>query len=303
MENAQLIPTIYDVNDYSSKEFDKFLRYGFAYVKLPDVAAEDALWDLHNEAIRFFKKPSEDKNHPDVRFDPQTIVGYIDRRNESPNNRLLLEQVFFRPDKPLSIFSTCESSISLIRHIFWDIIGKPIQMAVFNRILRDVGFPCDKISALFNETIDDIFATLALLYYPATTTPENYDSGLNEHADQGFITVLWINQESLQIWIEQHKRWYDLSPKEGFVVVNIGNALSLILGERCTSAFHRVVVPKMERLSIGTFYDPSRKFQIRNIIENKLLFGGSTAEYLKDHFSKTSSYTFEKIIDKQAASF
>ena len=211
---------------------------------------------------------------------------------------MLLEQVFFRPEEPIRVFSKCEPDIAIIRSTFWDIIGQPLLMKVFNRILVGVDFTAEKIQTLFDEAIYDIFATLALIYYPATDAPEKYDAGLNEHTDQGLITVLWVNQESLQIWIEETKEWHDLLPKQGYVIVNIGNALKLMLGERCTSAFHRVIVPKSERLSIGAFYDPSRSYKMRDLVQNKLLFGGSTAEYLKDHFSKTSSYTFESIIDK-----
>lgn len=296
MELSSLIPTIDSIHDIDSTEFNKFLRHGFAYVKLPDPYIENALWQMNTEALRFFHKPSEEKQRPGVAFNPETIVGYIDRRNENPSSPLLLEQVFFRPEKPIKIFSKCKSDLDLISDTFWNDIGKPLLMIVFNRILVEAGFSIEKIKDLFEEAIEDIFATMALLYYPTTTSPEKYSSGLNEHTDQGLITVLWINQESLQIWIEQTKEWYDLLPKKGYVIVNIGNALKLMLGERCTSAFHRVLVPKHERLSIGTFYDPSRQYRMRDIIQDKLLFGGSTAEYLKDHFSKTSSYTFESII-------
>lgn len=294
-----LIPTINSISNIDKKEFDKFLRHGFAYVKLPDSNVEEALWGLNEEALNFFRKPLEEKNQPGVVFDPQTIVGYIDRRNESPDNRLLLEQVFFRPDDPIHIFSQCKSNISEIRKTFWDHVGKPLLLRVFNHILLESGFTEKKIFGLFDESIEDIFATLALLYYPDTNFPEKYDAGLNEHTDQGLITVLWVTQESLQVWIEGTKEWHDLMPKKGYVIVNIGNALKLILGERCTSAFHRVIIPNKERLSIGIFYDPSRNYKMRDIVSDKLLFGGSTAEYLKDHFSKTSSYTFEKIINNK----
>ena len=294
---SPLIPTISSINNMDYKEFDKFIRYGFAYVKIQGHGVEEALEKLSDEALRFFRGPSEKKYQPGVVFDPRTIVGYIDRRGESPDNRLLLEQVFFRPEQPLSIFSECEKDIAIIRNAFWDAIGEPILLNIFYTILKKANFRTKKIHNLFNEAIKDIFSTLALLYYPATNCPEKYDAGLNAHTDQGLITVLWINQESLQVWIEEAKEWHDLEPKKGFVIVNIGNALKIILGELCTSAFHRVIIPKRERLSIGAFYDPARSYKMRDVIQNKLLFGGSTAEYLKDHFSKTSSYTFESIID------
>lgn len=301
------IPILDNVNNISHYDLENFIRVGFAYVKLPDNQTEDLLLNLKTDALNFFRSPDCTKSKPELRLNPKTIEGYIDRRVESESNKILLEQVFFRPNKVIDSFKHSEEMVFGIQNCFWDKITLPLLKQVFNHVLQPIGFLDTKINTLYNEVINAIFATVALLYYPATKSPEKFSYGLNEHTDQGFITVLWINQESLQVWIDQSEDnsiqdkfigyWQDLPPKPGYVIVNIGNALKSILGEKCNSAFHRVVVPKQERISIGLFYDPAREFRMRDFVNNQLLFGGSTAEYLKDHFSKSSSYTFESIID------
>lgn len=307
MHFSRNIVVIDSIEDISKETINQFIREGFAYVKLPKPQVETVLWKLHAEAINFFNLPAEKKEQDGIKLDLENIQGYVDRSKEKEKFPILHEQIFFRPHKPLGPFKNYQLEINEIQYSFWDEIAKPLLKLVFNTILEPHILSVEKILRSYDDVINNVFASLSLLYYPYTPHPELYECGLNEHTDQGFLTVLWINQESLQVWLDDDDgnseidgkkgTWCNLYPKEGYVVVNIGNALNAILSNRCNSAVHRVLVPKKERLSIATFYDPSSTYIMRDLISDKLLFGGSSAEYLKNHFSKTYSPTFAKIID------
>lgn len=301
MATLRSILTINSIDRLNNDSLDQFIKDGFAYVRLSRSSIEKALWKLHKEAISFFDQPIQQKEKDGIKLDPKTLQGYIDRRKEKNKNPILHEQIFFRPQNPLGPFIEYQSEINEVHNAFWNEIGQPLLKSVFNRILMKMEFTPEKINSLFSEAIDDIFSSISLLHYPYTQQPELYECGLNEHTDQGLITILWINQESLQVWLETDAdgEWHDINPKEGYVIVNIGNALQAILGGCCKSALHRVLTPKAQRLSIAIFYDPSANYKMRNIIENKLLFGGSCTEFMKDHFSKSYSPTFEKILDEK----
>ncbi len=309
MDIARSILVVDSIDSISNEGLDQFIRDGFAYVKLPQLAVEDVLKELHKEAVLFFNQPMAEKEKNGIKFDPEAIQGYVDRRKEKDKNPILHEQIFFRPNQPIGPFKALQSELDIIQKTFWLEIGKPLIKLILHRILSAFEFHSEKINELFCEVTDDVFSSLSLLYYPFTKQPELFECGLNEHTDQSFITVLWITQESLQVWLEDEDAqstssqkvgaWHDLYPKEGHVIVNIGNALKVILGGRCNSALHRVLIPKQERLSIGAFYDPIATYKMRDIVENKLVFGGSAVEYLKDHFSKTYSPTFEKTLENK----
>lgn len=310
MDIARSILVVDSIDSMSTEGIEQFIRDGFAYVKLPQPELKDVLKKLHKEAVLFFNQPMAEKEKNGIKFDPETIQGYVDRRKEKDENPILHEQIFFRPNQPLGPFKALNTEIDSVQKTFWLDIGKPLIELVLHRVLSTAQFDSIKINELFREATDDVFSSLSLLYYPFTKQPELFECGLNEHTDQSFITVLWVTQESLQVWLEDDEAssapsrkagvWHDLYPKEGYVIVNIGNALKVILGDRCNSALHRVLIPKQERLSIAAFYDPISTYIMRDIVENKLVFGGSAVAYLKDHFSKTYSPTFEKTLENKS---
>lgn len=309
MNNSDKIPTIDSISSMSNETLERFMRDGFAYVRIPNQHAEEKLNKLDKEAVMFFQLPTEKKE--EKKLDPITLQGYVDRRKED-NKSACLEQITFPTGSAVGSFERFQDDIDVISNTYRHEIVIPLIKAIFYRVLEPRGFDSKKIDALLSEATDEIFTPMSFLSYPYTKNSEK-DFALPEHVDEDMITVLWVAQEGLQAWLEHESlapglnekimvgNWYDINPKAGYVIVNIGKALSLMLGKQCNAIKHRVLLPKKDRLSIGVFFNPPITYKMRDLLEDKLLFNGSYADYLKDHFSETYNDTFYDVIEKKAA--
>ena len=111
MDIARSILVVDSIDSISNEGLDQFIRDGFAYVKLPQLAVEDVLKELHKEAVLFFNQPMAEKEKNGIKFDPEAIQGYVDRRKEKDKNPILHEQIFFRPNAhPVSLLTHCQYS-------------------------------------------------------------------------------------------------------------------------------------------------------------------------------------------------
>lgn len=297
MPNSEIIPTINSIANISSDSLDKFMRDGFAYVKIPSASLEDKLLNIKEAALKFFNQPREIKEKN--KLNPMTLQGYIDKRNSEKKNQLV-EQMTFPPTKPIGLFTEYKTELNEIHETYYFKIVKPLLSAIFHKALQPHGFTTRKIENLFAEITDEIFFLISLLFYPYT--PPTTDSRSLEHAvvqhehvDEGLFTILWVGQEGLQVWLDlsvdnlktpesTSGAWYDVDPKPGYIIVNIGKALSLMLHQQCNAIRHRVIMPERDRLSFGFFYNPPSTYELRDIIENKLLFS-SYSNYIRDYFS------------------
>lgn len=300
MNGVETIPTIDNVFNISSDALDRFTHDGFAYVKITNQKLNDKLNKLAKEAREFFKLPQAQKE--EKKLDPVTLRGYVDRRNEK-NKNAFMEQVTFPTNDPVGAFKIFKEDIDVISDAYRNEIVIPLLKAIFYRILKQEGFTSEKIDSLLHEATDDLFSPMSLLSYPYMRDPET-DYALPEHVDEDFLTVLWVAQEGLQVWLDRKSNntagsWFNIDPKDGYIVVNTGRALTLILGEKCNAIKHRVLLPKQDRLSIGVFYNPPITYKMRDLVSDRLLFNGSYPEYLKDHFSQTYNDTFYDIIEQQ----
>ena len=300
MTKSDKILTINSIGNISSDMLNKFMKDGFAYVKIPDASLEESFLKLQEVALRFFDQPKEIKERN--KLNPETFQGYSDKRKDG-RKKELVEQITFCPSKPVGLFTECSIELNIIHEIYYSKIIKPLFKIIFNDVLGGQNFSDESINSLIAEATDEIFSIMSVLFYPYSKEPADKDFGLfghivqPEHVDEGLFTILWVAQEGLQVWLENDSdsdkiqtqesgKWYDIGPKPGHVIINIGKALSLILGGKCSAARHRVILPKEDRLSIGVFYNPPITYKLRDIIVDKELFGGSYEKYIEDYFSK-----------------
>lgn len=256
MNNVANIPTIESISNMTSETLDRFMLDGFAYVKIPNVFAEEKLDKLVKDAKEFFKLPKHIKETK--KLDPITLQGYVDRRNEE-NKSAALEQITFPTNSPIGRFEDHKDAIDVITHTYRYEIVMPLMRAIFHRVLEPLGFDVAKIDQLLAEATDEIFTPMSLLNYPYSQDLGNKEYALPEHVDEDMITVLWVAQDGLQVWLENLSskvagdktsgEWYNIIPKPGYVIVNIGKALSWMLGKKCNAVKHRVALPKTDRLS------------------------------------------------------
>lgn len=85
-------------------------------------------------------------------------------------------------------------------------------------------------------------------------------TGMGEHTDYGFVTVLWADRVAgLQV-LGRDGAWHDVMPEEGALLINLGDLTARLTNERWLSTLHRVKPPVIDgtiqrRRSAAWFHD------------------------------------------------
>lgn len=93
-----------------------------------------------------------------------------------------------------------------------------------------------------------------------TVTLDGDLTGMGEHTDFGIVTVLWADQvPGLQV-LGSDRRWHDVTPVDGALLVNLGDLTARLTGDRWMSTLHRVKPPIVDgtitrRRSAAFFHD------------------------------------------------
>ncbi len=83
--------------------------------------------------------------------------------------------------------------------------------------------------------------------------------GMGEHTDFGIVTILWADQvRGLQVLNDGV--WYDVSPADGALLINLGDLTTRLTNEQWLSTLHRVKPPIVDgtiqrRRSAAYFFD------------------------------------------------
>lgn len=125
-------------------------------------------------------------------------------------------------------------------------------------------------------------ASLSLIYY--LLCQDNSERRLIEHVDSVPITLLFKNEEGLEIEIDSS--WHAVALKENYIIVNIGKALQIMSGGQYRAIKHRVNVPfSVERLSIASFVAPDKMRALKNYKTNTVVYK-RFQDYLTDELYK-----------------
>ncbi|XP_068332012.1 1-aminocyclopropane-1-carboxylate oxidase homolog 1-like [Pyrus communis] len=90
-------------------------------------------------------------------------------------------------------------------------------------------------------------------YYPSCPQP-GLTMGTSKHADNDFVTVL-LQDHIGGLQVLHHRKWVDVPPVSGALVVNIGDLLQLISNDRFKSIQHRVLANCVgPRISVASFF-------------------------------------------------
>ncbi len=105
-------------------------------------------------------------------------------------------------------------------------------------------------------------STLRFNFYPESATPHTLakDDGAplvcEAHADSGMLTLLAQDEVGgLQVRTRE-RRWVDVAPEPGALVVNAGRALQQASEGVVRATPHRVLYAHTERLSVPFFFEP-----------------------------------------------
>ncbi|KAL4936635.1 hypothetical protein BDV06DRAFT_227709 [Aspergillus oleicola] len=98
--------------------------------------------------------------------------------------------------------------------------------------------------------------TLSMFRYPKQDTLD-LGVGHNKHTDLGTLTFLLCEQWGLQVLSKDPAGWRWVAPKAGHVVINVGDTLRFLSGNRFRSAVHKVIptqgLQHEDRYSIAYF--------------------------------------------------
>ncbi|MBP2331668.1 isopenicillin N synthase family dioxygenase [Corynebacterium freneyi] len=110
--------------------------------------------------------------------------------------------------------------------------------------------------------LDDAFADpdtlIKVIRYPGRSEDEGRQ-GVGAHKDSGILTLLLLAPGSTGLQVKTDSGWRDVPPREGSLVVNIGEMLELVTDGYLKATVHRVLSPEpgTTRLSIPLFFNPN----------------------------------------------
>lgn len=136
-----------------------------------------------------------------------------------------------------------------------------VAKTIFSQIMDSLNIPLEK----YNNIIEKSSATLSVLHYPKVEMNDKI-IGIPPHCDWGLITVLYTDNDGLEVSIND--KWYNIPHKEGYFIVNIADMVEILTNGKYRSTLHRVI-NKEEKYSMALFYEPSIDTEIKPIEYNK----------------------------------
>lgn len=255
-----LIPTITPA-DMNESTLNELMQIGFCYIALPDKSLIAKIQRCVKQARQFFREPTSHKEQ----WQLQPVLKPGDRyqgyalRSQSRNANGI-EQIFFEPDAPYGPYEDYADDIKAINDCYMNHIFLPVINAIFSRL---------KISSSnLKEVIRAPYRSLVFQSCP--TISEGKDSiRFNAHKDFGLLTIVYFEEPGLEVFYQNE--WIAIAPKDGCVVLNIGNAIELMTGKQCHSALHRVTNMTDDRTSMVYFISPNYKQVVRNYVDNSVI--------------------------------
>lgn len=268
------IPTI-SLLAVDEADLDDLMRVGFCYVRLPGDSLIQQIKTCVQTARDFFQSSIEDKSIWQLKetLNPgERYQGYA-MRTQSKNTNAI-EQIFFEADSPFGPYIPHAEAVNAIHDTFMNIIVLPLINAIFKRI------------QLSNQALIDATTNpyCSLVFQSCPPTGEQKSAiRLNAHKDFGLMTVLFFVESGLEVKYQDD--WILIPPKDGHVVINVGNALELMTKGHCHSALHRVTNATDNRISMVYFVSPCYQRPVRNYIDNTVI--AQTGEmFFKQQFTE-----------------
>lgn len=134
--------------------------------------------------------------------------------------------------------------VSNFRETFLELFAAfdSVGVRLLSAIARYLGLAPD----YFDETVADGNSVLRLLHYPPVA-PDAPGVRAGAHEDINTITLLLGAEEAGLQLLDREGNWLAVVPKEGELVVNVGDMLQRLTNNVLRSTTHRVVNPVPER--------------------------------------------------------
>ena len=108
----------------------------------------------------------------------------------------------------------------------------------------------------FTDTVRDGNSVMRMLHYPPQKEATGEHIRAGAHEDINTITLLLGAEEAGLELLTKDGRWIPVSPKEGELVINIGDMLQRLTNGKLRSTSHRVVNPTPDRASHARYSMP-----------------------------------------------
>jgi isopenicillin N synthase-like dioxygenase len=241
-----------DPEGFAAEIGESFERFGFAIVADHGIPA-DLIARAESMAKAFFALPEEAKRSYHVTggggargytpFGIETAKGATDHDLKEfwHVGRELPEGHAFAQSMAANIWP---DEIAGFRDTFLRLFASfdSAGLRILEAIARHLGLAPD----WFEDTVEDGNSVLRLLHYPpvATSAP---GVRAGAHEDINTITLLLGAEEAGLQLLDRDGNWLPVSPREGELVVNIGDMLQRLTNDVLRSTTHRVVNPPPER--------------------------------------------------------
>ncbi|KAH7657847.1 Leucocyanidin oxygenase protein [Dioscorea alata] len=129
--------------------------------------------------------------------------------------------------------------------------------ALAQKLLRMISISLGLAPSYIEDVIGEVYQNITISYYPPCPQPE-LALGLQTHSDIGAISLL-IQDDVGGLEVLKDGEWVLVQPLSDAIIVLLSDQTEIITNGEYASAEHRALVnAKQVRLSVATFYDPSK---------------------------------------------
>ncbi|TKW20068.1 hypothetical protein SEVIR_4G061100v4 [Setaria viridis] len=129
------------------------------------------------------------------------------------------------------------------------------------RLLRIISGSLNLPPSYMEEAVGEVYQNITISYYSPCPQPD-LALGLQSHSDMGAITLL-IQDDVGGLEVLKDGMWIPVAPLPDGILVILADQTEIITNGRYKSSVHRAVVnAECARLSVATFYDPSKSRKI-----------------------------------------
>jgi len=241
-----------DPEGFAKELGDSFERYGFAVISDHGIPA-DLIARAEDKARAFFALPEEVKRSYYIAggggargytpFGIETAKGATehDLKEFWHVGRELPEG---HPFSEVMAPNVWPKEVESFRDTFLELFAAfdKAGLRILEAIARHLGLAPD----YFEDTVRDGNSVLRLLHYPPVS-PDAPGVRAGAHEDINTITLLLGAEEAGLQLLDRDGQWLPVAPREGELVVNVGDMLQRLTNNVLKSTSHRVVNPPPER--------------------------------------------------------
>lgn len=144
-----------------------------------------------------------------------------------------------------------------------------------------------KPSSFFDHYLTDSLSTLRLLHYPPVPASRQQEPICTPHTDSGILTLLHQDETGGLEVRNSNGEWIPAPYVPGSVVVNIGDLMAKLSGNRWIATFHRVRSSKSAgttpkgRYSVPFFFEPGMNCVVKSVHGVEVVYGEHVLEKMK----------------------